>query len=92
MFINRLLVRTNDKAPMVIRDIRFHKGLNLIVDETSSEDQLQTGNSVGKTTVLRLIDFCLGAGKEPIRRNQIPWRIGSRNPAKAFRNPAGVPP
>ena len=66
MFINRLLVRTNDKAPMVIRDIRFHKGLNLIVDETSSEDQLQTGNSVGKTTVLRLIDFCLGAGKDVV--------------------------
>lgn len=40
-----------------IREIKFHKGINLIVDE--SEGQI-TGNSVGKTTVLKLIDFCLG--------------------------------
>ena len=42
----------------IIRDIPFHKGINLIVDE--SVDQV-TGNNVGKTTVLKLIDFCLGA-------------------------------
>ncbi|MEH6670110.1 DUF2326 domain-containing protein [Halopseudomonas sp.] len=42
----------------VIREIPFHKGINLIVDE--AEGQV-TGNSVGKTTVLKLVDFCLGA-------------------------------
>lgn len=70
MFINRLLLKTNDNIPLVIRDIKFHKGLNLIVDETSAEDQHQTGNSVGKTTVLRLIDFCLGAGKDVVYKTE----------------------
>lgn len=45
----------------LIRDIRFHAGMNLIVDETPVTDQKVTGNNVGKTTVLALIDFCLGA-------------------------------
>lgn len=56
MFLKSLLISTPTK---VIREILFHKGLNLIVDETPSGDTL-TGNNVGKTTVLRLIDFCLG--------------------------------
>lgn len=42
----------------VIRKIDFHDGLNLIVDESQA---LITGNNVGKTTVLKLIDFCLGS-------------------------------
>ncbi|KFD98077.1 hypothetical protein DN34_2375 [Vibrio cholerae] len=42
----------------IIREIPFHKGLNLVVDESDGQ---VTGNSVGKTTVLKLIDFCLGA-------------------------------
>ena len=56
MFIKSLLISTPTK---VIREISFHKGLNLIVDETPS-GETHTGNNVGKTTVLRLIDFCLG--------------------------------
>ncbi len=46
----------------VIRAIQFHDGLNLIVDETPGSGGKETGNNVGKTTVLMLIDFCL-AGK-----------------------------
>ena len=42
----------------LIRHIDFHQGLNLIVDEVSTDNE-ETGNNVGKTTVLRLIDFCL---------------------------------
>ena len=60
MFIKSLTITSGAK---VIREIEFHKGLNLIVDE--SEHQI-TGNSVGKTTVLKLIDFCLGAEKNNI--------------------------
>ena len=56
MFLKSLLISTPTK---VIREIPFHKGLNLIVDETPSGKTL-TGNNVGKTTVLRLVDFCLG--------------------------------
>lgn len=56
MFIKSLEITTPTK---VIREISFHKGLNLIVDETANT-LTETGNNVGKTTVLRLIDFCLG--------------------------------
>jgi uncharacterized protein YydD (DUF2326 family) len=60
MFIKSLTITS---GPKVIREIEFHKGLNLIVDE--SEHQI-TGNSVGKTTVLKLVDFCLGANPKHI--------------------------
>jgi uncharacterized protein YydD (DUF2326 family) len=56
MFLKSLLIH-NDGTP--IREILFRKGINLIVDETSSQHKTTSGNSVGKTTVLRLIDFCL---------------------------------
>jgi uncharacterized protein YydD (DUF2326 family) len=60
MFIKSLAITSGAK---IIREIEFHQGLNLIVDE--SEHQI-TGNSVGKTTVLKLVDFCLGADKKNI--------------------------
>ena len=60
MFLKNLTIT---KGSSVIRDIEFRKGINLIVDE--SEGQI-TGNSVGKTTVLKLIDFCFGANKKII--------------------------
>lgn len=60
MYIKRLTI-SNDNG--VIREIEFHKGLNLIVDNTPSDTRTETGNSVGKTTVLRLVDMCLG--KDP---------------------------
>ena len=39
----------------------FKAGLNLIIDDTDDVSSKTTGNNVGKTTVLKLIDFCLGA-------------------------------
>ena len=58
MFLKNLLIENNG---IFIREISFHKGFNIIVDETPEEFNDQTsGNNVGKTTVLRLIDFCLG--------------------------------
>jgi len=44
----------------LIREITFRKGLNLIVDETTG-DRRESGNNVGKTTILRLIDYCFGS-------------------------------
>lgn len=55
MFLKTLTI---SKGPLVVREIKFRKGINLIIDE--SEGHI-TGNSVGKTTVLKLIDFCFGA-------------------------------
>ena len=65
MFLKSLTIY-KDKS--LIREISFHKGINLIVDETKTEKKTDSGNSVGKTTVLRLIDFCLdGKGENIIK-------------------------
>lgn len=62
MFIKNLKVSTSSK---IIRNMNFQTGLNLIIDDTPTDDQKQTGNNVGKTTVLKLISYCLGEdGKE----------------------------
>ena len=60
MFLKTLTISSESK---VIREVEFHSGLNLIVDESDAQI---TGNSVGKTTVLKLIDFCLGANPKNI--------------------------
>lgn len=57
MYLKRLKI-TNQEG--LVRNIEFHSGLNLIVDNTPENDRTETGNSVGKTTVLRLVDFCMG--------------------------------
>lgn len=62
MFLKSLKIE--NKLGMV-REIEFHKGLNLIVDE----DIKITGNNVGKTTVLRLVDFCLGSDGKNIYKD-----------------------
>jgi uncharacterized protein YydD (DUF2326 family) len=57
MFLDSLIVKNGDE---IIREVPFHKGINLIVDYTApNSKKTDSGNSVGKTTVLRLIDFCL---------------------------------
>jgi uncharacterized protein YydD (DUF2326 family) len=60
MFLKTLTISSPSE---IIREIKFRKGINLIIDE--SEGQI-TGNSVGKTTVLKLIDFCFGANPKII--------------------------
>jgi len=63
MFLKNLIL---ENKLGLIREIEFHKGLNLIVDETIEKDKKTTGNNVGKTTVLRLVDFCLGSSGKNI--------------------------
>ena len=58
MFIKSLKISSPTE---IIRDIPFYNGLNLIIDNTPVTNKIQTGNNVGKTTVLKLIDICLGA-------------------------------
>lgn len=50
----------------LIRNILFQKGANLILDYTEQENKTKSGNNVGKTTVLKLIDFCLGGKAKSI--------------------------
>ena len=70
MFLKQLLVIANGEE---VRRVLFRRGLNLIVDETPAKksgdrngdaEKTRTGNNVGKTTVLRCVDFCLGAKGE----------------------------
>lgn len=57
MFLKSLIINIGSE---IIREIPFKKGLNLVIDETKTSNLQESGNNVGKTTVLRLIDFCLG--------------------------------
>ena len=67
MFIKRLTISGDNGE---IRNLTFYKGLNLIVDKTvTSDDASRTGNNVGKTTVLRLIDFCLGNSADSLYKD-----------------------
>lgn len=61
MFLKSLSIKGNAG---LIREIEFKKGVNLIVD--NSQGEAESGNNVGKTTILRLIDFCLGGSGENI--------------------------
>lgn len=63
MFIKSLKISSGD---IIIREMFFKKGINLIVDETPIIDDKKTGNNVGKTTVLKLIDYCLGGKSKTI--------------------------
>ncbi|WP_321154153.1 DUF2326 domain-containing protein [Serratia nevei] len=61
MFLKELIVTSPYLGE--IRRVLFRKGVNLILDK-STTDLSGTGNSVGKTTVLRSLDFCMGAKQE----------------------------
>ena len=66
MFLRKLGIYSRTE---IIREIEFHRGINLIIDETPDEFKgsiQSTGNNVGKTTVLRLIDYCFGADGKSI--------------------------
>lgn len=62
MYLTELAVT---RANSVVRSISFKRGLNLILDKPTPTIT-ESGNSVGKTTALRLIDFCLGSDGDDI--------------------------
>lgn len=68
MYLKELAIYSDNK---IVRNIKFKLGMNLIVDNTpevtdGGSDGTQTGNNVGKTTVLKLIDYCFHANKSII--------------------------
>lgn len=67
MFLESLKIENNKS---LVRDIQFKKGLNLIVDETDNRIKHESGNNVGKTTVLRLVDFCFNGDRSKIYEDQ----------------------
>ena len=64
MFLKTLKIEGNEG---LIREIEFRMGVNLIVD--NSEGARESGNNVGKTTILRLVDYCLGSDGESIYKD-----------------------
>ena len=57
MKIKKLIVRKMKPSEEVIREIQFNeKGLNLIIDDTP-ESLRESGNSVGKSTAIKIIDL-----------------------------------
>ena len=58
MFLKELIISSGTE---IIREITFKKGLNLVMDTPITASETQSGNSVGKTTLFRAIDFCFGA-------------------------------
>lgn len=61
MFLKSLKIESDEG---LIRQIDFKKGVNLIVDNSEGADE--SGNNIGKTTTIRLIDYCLGGKGENI--------------------------
>ncbi|MCM3280783.1 hypothetical protein M3591_09580 [Exiguobacterium sp. MER 193] len=61
MYIKKLIISEGSNKQKIIQDISFKKGFNIIVDESSLANSKSTGNNVGKTTVLKIIDICFGA-------------------------------
>ncbi|MBF0452513.1 MAG: DUF2326 domain-containing protein [Candidatus Magnetomorum sp.] len=66
MFLKNLKIEISGSP---IRNFSFFSGINLIVDETTTRDRKESGNNVGKTTVLRLIDYCLGGDGKNIYKD-----------------------
>ena len=61
MRIDRLIVKRTKPSETIIRNVKFNThGLSLIVDNTLNTSS-DSGNNVGKTTVIKIIDLCLGA-------------------------------
>lgn len=74
MYLKKLIIRNRKGA---IREVNFKKGLNLIIDETSSSST-DSGNNVGKTTFLRVIDYCFGGDKKDIYTDREFKRVNNK--------------
>lgn len=60
MYLKYLSIKDKDNNP--IQHVEFKKGINIIKGEKSNNTSNTKTNSLGKTTLLRCVDFCL-AGK-----------------------------
>ncbi len=69
VWIRRLvIVKERVAAPVVIRDVPFRLGLNVIrVVERPSGEARPIGHSVGKTLLTRLLRYCLGESRFAIQ-------------------------
>lgn len=90
LWIERLVIYERPEKGALIQDIPFRRGFNVIwgvaQDEfaEASEPGILSGHSVGKTSLCRLIRYCLGesgfgrkAAQEAIRDNFPQGRVGA---------------
>ena len=61
MYIKKLRI-LGGTSSLVMREVEFHHGANLVVDSEASASH----NKVGKTTFLRLIDVLMGANEKKL--------------------------
>ena len=66
MFLDKLTITSSEG---IVREVSFKKGLNLVLDVTTGDSQ-DSGNNVGKTTFLRVIDYCLGGNKGSLYKDR----------------------
>ena len=57
MYLKYLSIKDKDNNP--IQHVEFKKGINIIKGEKSNNTSNTKTNSLGKTTLLRCVDFCL---------------------------------
>ena len=60
MFLKKFTLTS--ESDRIIREVTFKKGMNIILGECG-DGKGQSSNSLGKTTLIRCLDFCLG-GKD----------------------------
>ncbi len=61
VWVKRIVLYKSTDPLEPIREINFTTGLNIIQGESNESDEtFQTGHGIGKTTVCRLIRYCLG--------------------------------
>jgi len=76
MFLKNLKIYKQGYESEPIQDIDFKIGLNIISDKKDEQD----GNGIGKTTVLKAIDFCLGGDlniiyTDPENKNNVNQKV-----------------
>lgn len=54
----------------LINDVSFHNGINIILGKYSDDNEARGINGIGKSSLVRLIDFSLLSGKAEKRFNQ----------------------
>ncbi|UEC24826.1 DUF2326 domain-containing protein [Psychrobacter sanguinis] len=64
MYLKSLTIKDSDG--FVIRHVDFKMGVNIIKGDTVKGDDTSNTNSIGKTTLLRSIDFCLAGNWESL--------------------------
>jgi len=55
------------------KEVRFEKGFNVVLaDRTKSSGERDSRNGLGKTTLIEIIHFCLGASTKPNKGLRVP--------------------